>query len=68
MPMPEFKSASFRLTNLTPRHATYGVWINGGKSGNLVVTVDERDPFERMMQRAGFEHMFSAEHLTANRT
>lgn len=52
--MKEFKSASFHKLHQSPGHATYGVWINGGKSGDLVVTIEEADPFERMMKRAGF--------------
>lgn len=46
---------SFRVLHETPGHATYGVWVNGGKSGDLVVRQEERIAFQSMMERAGFE-------------
>lgn len=51
----DIRSASFRVVQATPGHITYGVWVNGGKSGNLVVRVEESVGFEIMMKRAGFE-------------
>lgn len=48
------RTASFRIVRSTPGHATYGVWVNGGKSGDLVVRQDEREAFEVMMQHGGF--------------
>ena len=59
MPMPDkqvdIRSASFRVLHETPGHVTYGVWINGGKCGDLVVRQEERIGFQEMMERAGFE-------------
>lgn len=46
---------SFRVLQETPGHLTYGVWVNGGKSGDLVVRQEERVAFQTMMERAGFE-------------
>ena len=51
----DVRSASFRVVHATPGHITYGVWINGGKCGDLVVRLEERIAFEIMMQRGGFE-------------
>jgi hypothetical protein len=48
------RTSSFRLMYSTPGHATYGVWVNGSKCGDLVVRQDEREAFETMMQRGGF--------------
>lgn len=48
------RTASFRLVRSTPGHAAYGVWVNGGKCGDLVVRQDEREAFEVMMQHGGF--------------
>lgn len=50
----DIRSASFRMIRSTPGHATYGVWVNGGKCGDLVVRQEERVAFEEMMQRGGF--------------
>lgn len=51
----DIRSASFRVVSDTPGHATYGVWVNGGKCGDLTVRQEERVAFELMMERAGFE-------------
>lgn len=48
--------ASFRMTSATPGHVTYGVWVNGGKSGELVVRQAERVGFEQMLERGGLVH------------
>lgn len=48
------RTASFRIMHSTPGHATYGVWVNGGKCGDLVVRQDGREAFEAMMQTGGF--------------
>lgn len=48
------KSASFRVVRETPGHDTFGVWINGGKAGDLVVRKAESVAFEQLMRRAGF--------------
>lgn len=50
----DIRTASYRLMHETPGHATYGVWVNGGKCGNLVVRQSERVAFEHMMVRGGF--------------
>ena len=50
----DIRSASFRAVHSTPGHVTYGVWVNGGKCGDLVVRQEERVAFEQMMQRGGF--------------
>lgn len=46
---------SFRVLHESPGHVSYGVWVNGGRSGNLVVRQEERVAFVIMMKRAGFE-------------
>lgn len=51
----DLRSASFRVLHDTPGHATYGVWVNGGKCGDLTVRQEERVAFEIMMERGGFE-------------
>ena len=35
------RTASFRILHSTPGHATYGVWVNGGKCGALVVRQED---------------------------
>lgn len=55
------QSSSFRLMRSTPGHATYGVWVNGGKCGDLVVRQDEREAFEAMMQQGGFAFLEAAQ-------
>lgn len=50
----DIRTASFRVMHDTPGHATYGVWVNGGKCGDLTVRQEERVAFEEMMLRAGF--------------
>ena len=51
----DIRTASFRAVHATPGHVTYGVWVNGGKCGDLVVRVNECTAFEIMLRRAGFE-------------
>jgi hypothetical protein len=48
------RTASFRMMDETPGHIRYGVWINGGKCGDLTVRQEERVAFESMMERGGF--------------
>ena len=50
----DIRSASFRILRSTPGHITYGVWINGGKCGDLVVRQEERVGLQIMMKRGGF--------------
>lgn len=45
---------SYRLLYDTPGHATYGVWINGAKSGELTVRKEEQVAFEELMNRSGY--------------
>lgn len=54
------RTSSFRIVRSTPGHATYGVWVNGGKCGDLVVRQDEREGFESMMQQGGFAYVEAA--------
>lgn len=51
----DIKSASFRVLDETPGHVTFGVWINGGKCGNLVVRQEERIGLVTMLVRGGFK-------------
>lgn len=46
--------ATFRMLKISPGHVTYGIWINGGKSGELVVSVSEVHALETMLLRGGF--------------
>lgn len=48
------KTATFRLMHVSPGHVVYGVWINGGKCGELTVRAEERMAFQGMMARGGF--------------
>jgi hypothetical protein len=48
------KKATMRSLCITPGHCTYGIWINGGKCGDLTLRVEEMLGFERMMRDAGF--------------
>lgn len=50
----DIRSASYRILDDTPGHVRYGVWINGGKCGDLTVRQEERAGFDAMMDRAGF--------------
>jgi hypothetical protein len=50
----DIRSASFRVLHDTPGHTTYGVWINGGKCGDLTIRQEEVVGFEEMMRRGGF--------------
>jgi hypothetical protein len=51
----EARTASFRVLHETPGHVIYGVWLNGGKCGDLTVRQSERVVFQIMMKRGGFE-------------
>jgi hypothetical protein len=51
----DIRTASFRVVHETPGHVTYGVWVNGGKCGDLVVRQEEDTAFRLMMVRGGFE-------------
>ena len=51
----DIRSASFRVMRETPGHVTYGVWVNGGKCGDLTVRQEECVAFVTMMERAGFQ-------------
>jgi hypothetical protein len=51
----DIRSASFRVLQNTSAHVTFGIWINGGKCGNLTVRQEEYVGFQTMMRRAGFE-------------
>ena len=48
---------SYRILHETPGHTTYGVWINGGKSGDLTVRREEHAGFTALMSRAGFKYI-----------
>ena len=50
----DIRSASYRILDDTPGHVRYGVWVNGGKCGDLTLRQEERVAFEEMMDRAGF--------------
>ena len=50
----DIMSASFRLLHSTPGHSTYGVWINGGKCGDLTVRVGEQAGLVQKLKLAGF--------------
>lgn len=50
----DIRSASYRILDDTPGHVRYGVWVNGGKCGDLTLRQEERVAFEEMMRRAGF--------------
>jgi len=52
----EIKRATYRCTHASPGHLTFGVWINGGKSGELVVGLSEERAFHQMMERAGISY------------
>ena len=51
----DIKTASFRLVEQSPGHSRYGVWVNGGKCGDLMLRNSEVIAFETMMTRGGFE-------------
>lgn len=51
----DIKTSSFRIVHETPGHVTYGIWINGGKAGDLTVRQNERVAFTHMLTRAGFQ-------------
>ncbi len=53
----DIASSSFRLLHTSPGHYTYGVWVNGGKCGDLVVRISEVVAFEQRMRAAHFTHM-----------
>ncbi len=41
---------SYRLTHATPGHQTYGVWVNGGKAGDLTVRNEESVAFVALLE------------------
>lgn len=47
-------TATFRIMHESPGHVTYGFWLNGGKCGDLIVRVAERDFFVKLMERGGW--------------
>lgn len=51
----DIKTASYREMHKTPGHIIYGFWINGGKSGELTIRVEEEIAFISRMNRAGFK-------------
>lgn len=51
----DIKRATFRVVHESPGHTIFGVWVNGGKSGDLTVGNNEVVAFREMMSRAGFE-------------
>ena len=50
----DIRSASYRVLDDTPGHVRYGVWVNGGKCGDLTLRQEEHVAFEEMRDRAGF--------------
>jgi hypothetical protein len=52
----DIRRASFRTIHHTPGHVTFGVWVNGGKCGDLVVRVEEEVAFVRLLERT-FQHL-----------
>lgn len=52
----DIRRATFREVHRSPGHVTFGVWVNGGKCGDLVVRVEEEVAFRQLMARA-FEEM-----------
>lgn len=50
------RSASYRIMDETPGHVRFGVWINGGKCGDLTVRQEESVGFREMLDRAGFNY------------
>ena len=53
----DIRTASYRVLDDTPGHVTYGVWVNGGKCGDLTVRQEERAAFQIMMERGGFTYL-----------
>ena len=53
----DIRTASYRVLDDTPGHVRYGVWVNGGKCGDLTVRQEERAAFQIMMERGGFTYL-----------
>lgn len=52
----QIQSLSFRCMRETPVHVTYGIWVNGWKSGDLIIRQNERESFEQRLILAGFKN------------
>lgn len=52
----DIRTASYRILDETPGHVRFGVWINGGKCGDLTVRQEESVGFREMLDRAGFNY------------
>ena len=48
----DIDTSSWRITCQTPGHTDYGIWINGGKCGDLTVRNNEIIAFEQLLIRA----------------
>jgi hypothetical protein len=57
MRQEDIRRATFRVLHETPGHVTFGVWVNGGKCGDLTVRQTERVAFAQMMIVGGFALM-----------
>jgi hypothetical protein len=52
----DIRSASYRILDETPGHVRFGIWVNGGKCGDLTVRHEESVGFREMLDRAGFNY------------
>lgn len=50
----DIRRATFRVVHESPSHLTYGIWINGAKSGELVVRQEEKLALANRLRIAGF--------------
>lgn len=50
----DIKTASHRVVNRTPGHVTFGVWVDGGKAGDLVVGVEHEIAMRHLLTSGGF--------------
>lgn len=48
------QKASFHLLYDTPGHSTFGIWVNGGKCGDLTVRREEATALRERLLLAGF--------------
>lgn len=48
----DIKRATFREVRRSPGHIDFGVWINGGKAGELTVRTNEEVAFRELMRRS----------------
>ena len=53
----DIRTSSFRVVHKTPSHTTFGIWINGAKSGDLVARNEEADALRLKLKRGGFTEM-----------